>query len=710
MYQPQIAEWMDQKHVVAWSAVTYKPKGAAEATPGTIRLEADTFVALDDRLVRFGPIRIAETKFTSLGKEQLRDLVSGLEGLPEKDRVIALDRMIAKLDKSQIRPGAGEASGIKADPPPIFYSTAPAVFVVFDSQPVWSPISDTDLKFAVNTNWDVFQQPSTNMLFLRNEKSWLKAKDLFGPWSPAGKLPPAFDKLPNDANWADVRANLPGKSISEKSVPRVFVSYEPAELLLLDGEPDLRAVSGTSLFWVENTESDLFRLGKTGDFYFLVAGRWFSAATLSGPWTFATPNLPPDFMKIPLDHPRSRVLASVPGTDQAAEGVLLAQIPRTARVNKMQVMAPEVAYQGDPQFQSIEGTSLSRAVNTDKDIIKLGDLYYLCFQGVWFMSRQATGPWELATTIPAEIYKIPASSPSYNVTYVTIEQDDNSDDEWVTFAYVAAYTGIMVGWGCAVWGTGWYYPPYMYGGFYPGYYRPMTYGMGAWYNPWTGSYGRSAVAYGPYGGAGYAAAYNPRTGTYARGSSAWGPYNSRGFAEAYNPRTGTYARTNQGSNVYGNWGSSSVQRGDDWVRTGHAERYGQGSVSGIQTSAGGGAISGTGANGRTTVGRTAGGDVYAGHDGNVYRNQNGQWQQWDNGSWNSSEARPEPRTSNSSGSVQNRATTTDSRTLEQLSRDQSARTQGSQRTQDYGAYRSSGGSSRSSGSFRGGGGGGGRRR
>jgi hypothetical protein len=231
--------------------------------------------------------------------------------------------------------------------------------------------------------------------------------------------------------------------------------------------------------------------------------------------------------------------------------------------------------------------------------------------------------------------------------------------------------------------------------------------MGAWYNPWTGSYGRSAVAYGPYGGAGYAAAYNPRTGTYARGSSAYGPYNSRTFAEAYNPRTGTYARTNQGSNVYGNWGSSSVQRGDDWVRTGHATRYGQGSISGIQTSAGGGAISHTGADGRTTIGRTAGGDVYAGRDGNVYRNQNGQWQQWNNGSWSTPttpEARPEPRTSNSSG-TQNRATTTDSRTLEQLSRDQNARTQGTQRTRDYGTYRSSGGSmSRSGGSFRGGGG------
>ena len=81
------------------------------------------------------------------------------------------------------------------------------------------------------------------------------------------------------------------------------------------------------------------------------------------------------------------------------------------------------------------------------------------------------------------------------MTYVTVE---DNDDDWVTFGYVAAYTGLMIGWGCVVWGSGWYYPPYRwYGGYYP---YPHTYGMGAWYNPYTGAYGRGYAAYGPYGG------------------------------------------------------------------------------------------------------------------------------------------------------------------------------------------------------------------
>ena len=342
---------------------------------------------------------------------------------------------------------------------------------------------------------------------------------------------------------------------------------------MIEGAIAYKPVTGAGeLQWVSNTEADLFRYGKMGDFYFLVAGRWFKSGGLAGPWTFATPTLPAEFKKIPIEHERSRVLVSVPGTPQANEAIQLASIPRTAKVSKRDTKAPEVIYSGDsgPQFKTIEGANgLQYAVNTDKDIIKFGDLYYMCFQGVWFMAKAAAGPWEVASSIPKEIYTIPTSSPVNHVTYVTVEEDN--DDEWVTFAYVAAYTGMMIGYGCVMWGSGWYYPPYYYGGIY--YPYPHTYGMGAWYNPYTGAYGRGYGAYGPYGGVGMGAAYNPRTGTYARGATAYGPYGSRSYAQAYNPRTGSYAQTRQGSNVYGNWGTSTVQRGDSWAQTAHVDNY-----------------------------------------------------------------------------------------------------------------------------------------
>ena len=271
--------------------------------------------------------------------------------IPTDDRVIGLDRVLANVDKSGIIPKNVE--GIKADPPTIFFSKTPAVIVNLDGEPIWSPIKDNDLKFAVNTNWDLFQHVPSNTYYLRNNANWFKAPDAVkGPWAPAGTLPDSFKKLPPDENWNDVRANLPGKPVAASAMPKVFTSQQPAELILVTGEPKYAPVPGTGLQWVSNTESDVFRLGTTGAIYYLVAGRWFSAPDFTGPWTFATPTLPADFKKIPMEHPRSRVLASVPGTDAAAEAVLLAQIPQTARVNKKEVKAPDVAFQGDSGIQA----------------------------------------------------------------------------------------------------------------------------------------------------------------------------------------------------------------------------------------------------------------------------------------------------------------------------------------------------------------------
>ena len=705
LYQPQVASWERQAHMVAFSAVSYRAKGATKPEAGTIKIEADTQVALSDRLVNFQKLKIAEANFPTLPKETVKEIAAEIDkAMPDDDRVIALDRVLANLDKSQIVPKNVE--GIKSDPPVIFFSKTPAVIVNLDGEPILSPIKDNDLKFAVNTNWDLFQHGPTNTYYLRNKDVWLKANDVKGPWSPAGTLPDSFKKLPADDNWKDVKANLPGKPL--KTAPKVFVTLQPGELILLTGEPNYVSVPNTGLLWVSNTESDVFRMGKAGTVYYLVAGRWFSAPDFAGPWTFATPSLPADFKKIPLEHDRSRVLASVPGTDKAAEAVLLAQIPSTARVNKKELKAPDVSFQGDPQFTPIEQTTIARAVNTDKDIFKIGELYYMCYQAVWFVGKTASGPWEVASSVPQEIYTIPTSSPANHVTYVTVE-DDDSTDEWVTFAAAAGYTGMMVAWGCTVWGSGWYYPPYYgYGGYYPYYYGHFpTYGYSAWYNPWTGAYGRSAGVYGPYGGAGVGARYNPRTGTYARGAAAYGPYGARGVAQAYNPRTGTYAQTRQGSNPYGSWGSTSVQRGDDWAKTNRYTNNRTGNTTRtVRTDEGAGVV--RRGEGGGTVAAGSGGNIYAGKDGNAYRKQDGTWQKYDNGGWSNTDRQPSetPRPTNRSttGQAAGDRGTVDRGTMDQLNRDSAARSEGAKRTGDYNNYKSGSGT-RSTGSYRSSGGG-----
>lgn len=410
-------------------------------------------------------------------------------------------------------------------------------------------------------------------------------------------------------------------------MPAVFISDKPAELIITDGPPARTPVPGTDLQWVSNTESDLFFHVGERNWYFLTSGRWFRAAALAGPWSFATPDLPGDFQKIPDDTLYYTVRSSVPGTSESDEARLLANIPQLARVETGSVSV-NVDYSGEPVFELIDGTSMTYAVNASETVIRVGDKYYVVKDGIWFVGDSPEGPFEVVTSVPDVVYTIPSSSPVHNVTYVRVYETTPGA---VWFGFTVGYLWGYLAWNTFVYGSGWYHPPYWYypPGRYPIYHpRPITYGFGGYYDPVRGGFGRYGYGYGPYRGIGVGSRYNPRTGTYVRAGGGYGPAGSRGFVSAYNPRTDTRALARGGSNVYGSWGSAGVKRGSEWARTRGFK--GDNGAAGLrwQTS--------TGRQG--AVVRGPGNDIYAGRDGNVYRRKDGQWQKYDGGNWSGVEA------------------------------------------------------------------------
>src|SRR5574340_1057870 len=58
LYQPQIGLWPDQKHMTLVAAVSYLSQGADKPALGTLKIEADTRVALAERLVSFSEFKI----------------------------------------------------------------------------------------------------------------------------------------------------------------------------------------------------------------------------------------------------------------------------------------------------------------------------------------------------------------------------------------------------------------------------------------------------------------------------------------------------------------------------------------------------------------------------------------------------------------------------------------------------------------------------
>ena len=633
LYQPQVDDWQNFQQLDGRMAFAITPTGG-KTHVGVVSVRMQSAVDIDAHTVFLSNPQITSVSFPSLDPAttaQMDQLVRTFIN-PAATLTISLDRLVASAKKSKSPPLAA----VKNDPPAIFISMRPAILLLVNGAPVTAPIANSNLQFVVNANWPLFVEKGSSTYYLFDSKGWMSCNGLQGTWTPTNQLPKQMSKVPENPNFTSLKEFIPPPPGSAAIFPMVYYSATPAEIVVFDGRPQWTPIPGTQLSYASNTESTVFKYAPTGAFYYLTSGRWFTATTpLLGPWTFATYTLPPDFAQIPLNSPAGSVLASVPGTPEAEDAVLIAQIPTTVTVNAAQAAQEvKVSYVGEPQFVPIEGTTMMYATNTPNKIIQVGAEYYLCYQGVWFVSSSPQGPWQTAQVVPEVIYTIPPSSPVYNVTYVT---QVTSSSGYVTSSYTAGYVGVFVA-GAAVGaivasGTGYYYPPYAYGGYY--YPYAATYGYHT-YNPYTGAYGYHGAAYGPYGSAQWGASYNPNTGTYARGATTTTAYGKQTVGQAYNPYTGAYGATHQGSNAYGSWGQSVVSKNGNTAYTQH-ETNAYGSAGTVQTTAGGKGAATSTAYGNTAAGKTSNGDMYAGHDGNVYKNTGSGWQKYDNGSWNNVE-------------------------------------------------------------------------
>lgn len=634
-YQPQVDSWNNFSEIFLRMAITVTPSGG-QTYPGILTAKMHTVPDTDSHTVQLDDLQLTSTNFPSQSPEKSAQLDGIVRSIlpPTMSMVVSLDLLIASTAKP-----APPTTTLKNDPPVLFISMRPAILLQLDGNPVMGPIANSSLQFVVNANWPLFLDKSANKYYLFDSVGWLTSSSLDFGWAPIAVLPPTMSSVPLDPNWGGLKPYIPAPPGSAAKYPDVYSSTTPAEIVIFHGPPEFAPIPNTQLLYATNTGSNVFKYAPNGMLYYLTGGRWFSAQGALGPWTFASNSLPQDFRNIPSSSPAGRVLAAVPGTPQAEDAVLLAQIPTTATVNPAAAAAAvKVSYSGAPQFSPITGTSLSYATNTPNKVVQVGDLYYLCFQGVWFLSSTPQGPWQTAPSVPPVIYTIPPSSPVYNITYVTQTTVSNGT---VQASYTAGYLGMFIA-GVAVGavltsGTGYYYPPYVGVGvgMYPAYYPCVhTYGASAMYNPYTGAYGVSHSASSPYGSASWGSSYNPTTGTYAHGATASTAYGTQKVATAYNPYTGTSAATHQGSNAYGSWGSSEVSNGNKSAYTQH-ETNANGSVGTVQGSQGGKGAATSTAYGNTAAGKSSNGDMYAGHDGNVYKNTGSGWQSYNNGSWNS---------------------------------------------------------------------------
>lgn len=573
IYQPQLQAW-DYATVRAISAAAVQPRDVAQPTLGTLEFTARTRVDRAARTVFLDQLEVTAVNFPAAGPQAGAYAATFRSLVPKQLTAISLDRMEASLAILEARHRAS-SHPLGNEPPEIVVSTRPALVLLVDGPPVYRAVENTSLDRVLNTRALILRDKS-GQHFLHLFDGYVQAPAFGGPWTVASKLPGDIRKAEAQAVKAKQVDMLVGQedpqtkrkpSLKSTPLPTLYVASEPTELIVLHGPPQWAPLPPTRLLYVTNTASHVFKDLTDQRTYLLLSGRWFRSATFDGPWDFVPgAALPKDFAAIPDDSPKENVKASVPGTRQAEEAAIANAIPSTVKVDRATAaMDPPPQYDGAPRLEPIPGTTLHYAFNCPMPVIQVDARnWYACQNGVWFTATAATGPWAVATTVPAVIYSIPPTSPLHYVVYVRVYRYDAN---YVWVGVTPGYYGTVVSLdGTVVYGTGYVYPAYVGSTVYISY--PVTYGYACnpCWTPWVGwSFGFAvgwamaddyywwcacppAPYWGPYWYPCYGAYYNAYGGI-----TAWGPYGWAGTTGYIYHQNGPWTGVSRGAAGYNAW-------------------------------------------------------------------------------------------------------------------------------------------------------------
>jgi hypothetical protein len=508
MYQPQ-SDSLVGDHLFSRTAISIMKKGSSNPIFGALWTEARFSTDRSTGTCTIFDVKMLNVRFPGIDTID-KGKVAEFKSLIEKEIIswnitFSLEELKSTLETVKASNTAG--AKYKNDPPEIIYQKQKSFLVLFDGNPVYKETGKDGPNRVINTPFLVLQDTREKQVYLYGGQYWYKSGDAVKePFKMVSKPSPQVAQYVEALKKEmSKQAQQQPEAKKEPVPPMVVVRTTPAELIQSDGEPKYAPIQGTQLLYVTNTEDNIFMTVDKNTLYVLLSGRWYSAAALTGPWKYIeSEKLPSDFAKIPEGSPKDIVLASVAGTDAAREAVMDAQIPQTAAVDRKTAKC-EVKWDGDPKFEKISGTELARGMNTSSVVLMYKNTYYVCDNAVWFTGKGPVGPWEVATSIPSEIQKIPPEDPTYNVKYVYIY---DVQPEVVYIGYTPGYVGCYVYGPTVIYGTGYPYVPF-YGPYY--YPRPVTYGFSMHYNPWYGwsmgfsmSYGMFTFSVGgPVGHGGY---------------------------------------------------------------------------------------------------------------------------------------------------------------------------------------------------------------
>lgn len=209
------------------------------------------------------------------------------------------------------------------------------------------------------------------------------------------------------ANLAIAQARTQKGLAVKNEPPQILFRTAPSMLVLVDGEPALRALKEVPSLWrVINTTALMVQEPQSKTFFLWAAGRWWQAPQVAGDWK-PIPSAPE-----PVEKARAALAKQYDPLDSKDAAEIGTVIVATKPTELLQA-------KGEPKLAPIPGTDLLYVTNSANDILLVlgAQTYYVLISGRWFTSKALTGPWTFvaAKSLPAEFSKIPADHPMADV-------------------------------------------------------------------------------------------------------------------------------------------------------------------------------------------------------------------------------------------------------------------------------------------------------
>jgi len=209
------------------------------------------------------------------------------------------------------------------------------------------------------------------------------------------------------ANLAIAQARSQKGQPVKNDPPQILFRTAPSMLVLVDGEPALRAAKGVPALWrVINTTALILQDPVAKVYYLWALERWWESKEVTGEWKPAVSS-PATLQK--AKEALAKEFNPLEGKDPDGKpvfdaGVVPQMIVATRPTELLQSKGP-------PQLTPIPGTELLYLANSPNDIFMVlgAQTYYALISGRWFTAKALTGPWAFVPgkALPADFAKIP---------------------------------------------------------------------------------------------------------------------------------------------------------------------------------------------------------------------------------------------------------------------------------------------------------------